>query len=1004
MNAGDVSVMNNPISSESLRSRAGGTIGAGNEPAAQLLFHREGVNIRESGDVVPLELHRDDYSGCKIAHEHLEKGCAMVHDVVIMPTFALVEDARKRRADAARAGSFAQTITTFNAWIADLWELHGDGRAIVDSVQRELLMRAAFDETLLGGGGASDDGLLTASPGVVRLASSCVKMAAGVPAFERAVDEAAAGHVPDGLSGGEAALLAGIAAYRDLLGRSGFVEAGLAASLLSGASERVFPRTLNVLVDRAAPLDWRMEAFFEACGNVHAEVRLAPGARGIGRMPDGVDVRFGFPSGRYAQAALVADVLRGATCGAGDGKGGRMLTVVTAADPLSLYEQLEPALAESGFVGYVQARVPFSQTDFGRRFLALVHALEDDRWMIEDLSDSLRSPFSGLALPDMLSADAALRGNRLVQRDEFLGRLRAASDTFSQLEELATSPDADVLIGVFEQIAFTAPDRSDAWRSEQLAAAGALRACMEAARSTDGGMAACADVLENVSVTVSYESCLPEGAHEGGRVLVTSQPAAAQMGAGSCARLVMCDLTLGDYSVAERGDAAVTLFAKLGLDNPDTALARARRTFTALQSLPTDEIVFVRPLNDWDGAPTYPAAMLQEFVDAYRAGEADRGDKLTGLPAALRGHAVMRGEELLFANACARSPEAAQPIAAELDASLAGKVNDANASTVALPCRGKGGRVVSAFSPSPSQVESYLECPYKWFAQSRVNIEVLDEGFGALERGSFAHAALQEFYVRFIGLGNRKVTTSNLGEAKRLMRTVVEELAALQPELEPGKRYAAANQVEQRELETCKDQLVAYLDFEAAFLPTFHPAHFEFEIAPEDGIRYAGCDFIGKVDRIDVDDKGHAVIVDYKGSAGAQYEIAGTTPEAPGKVQTRVYARAVERALGVEVVGALYVSYGRDQGCAGAYDGRVIETAWLPAMRHDRCCCALESPPIVSEVQDYSQLTFSDMLDETERVVERVVADMREGRVEPDPVSPDACTWCPVEMCQKRGA
>ena len=56
----------------------------------------------------------------------------MKPDIVILPSFAQVEDWRKRHAAASAEGLFAQTVTTFNAWIADLWELHGDGRAIVD--------------------------------------------------------------------------------------------------------------------------------------------------------------------------------------------------------------------------------------------------------------------------------------------------------------------------------------------------------------------------------------------------------------------------------------------------------------------------------------------------------------------------------------------------------------------------------------------------------------------------------------------------------------------------------------------------------------------------------------------------------------------------------------------------------------------------------------------------------------------------------------------------------
>ena len=69
----------------------------------------------------------------------------MKPDIVILPSFAQVEDWRKRHAAASAEGLFAQTVTTFNAWIADLWELHGDGRAIVDSLQRQTIMQAVFE-------------------------------------------------------------------------------------------------------------------------------------------------------------------------------------------------------------------------------------------------------------------------------------------------------------------------------------------------------------------------------------------------------------------------------------------------------------------------------------------------------------------------------------------------------------------------------------------------------------------------------------------------------------------------------------------------------------------------------------------------------------------------------------------------------------------------------------------------------------------------------------------
>ena len=83
----------------------------------------------------------------------------MDYEVVILPSFSQVEAWRKQEARLRGKGLFAQAVTTFDAWIADLWELHGDGRALVDGVRREVMMRALCQQA---GGALAELGLLTA--------------------------------------------------------------------------------------------------------------------------------------------------------------------------------------------------------------------------------------------------------------------------------------------------------------------------------------------------------------------------------------------------------------------------------------------------------------------------------------------------------------------------------------------------------------------------------------------------------------------------------------------------------------------------------------------------------------------------------------------------------------------------------------------------------------------------------------------------------------------------
>ena len=173
------------------------------------------------------------------------------------------------------------------------------------------------------------------------------------------------------------------------------------------------------------------------------------------------------------------------------------------------------------------------------------------------LSDVLESPFAGFSRAEAVQADTRMRLNRALMRDDALADLRLSSELFSQLEELAGDPEADVLLGVFEQSIQGALHRSSAWRAEQLAAVRAVRDTMSAARMSGADMAACADSLchAQVSVAVAGESARSQ-------VLVTSLQAAAQLAPGSYAHVVAADLTAGDYPVAERDDAQATLFAR----------------------------------------------------------------------------------------------------------------------------------------------------------------------------------------------------------------------------------------------------------------------------------------------------------------------------------------------------------------------------------------------------------------------------------------------------------
>lgn len=75
---------------------------------------------------------------------------------VLVPSLPAV--ARLRRALADGGGALGVRAATFSSWIADRWELFGDGRRLVSAAERTLLVRRAIGEAAEGG--AASDGAL----------------------------------------------------------------------------------------------------------------------------------------------------------------------------------------------------------------------------------------------------------------------------------------------------------------------------------------------------------------------------------------------------------------------------------------------------------------------------------------------------------------------------------------------------------------------------------------------------------------------------------------------------------------------------------------------------------------------------------------------------------------------------------------------------------------------------------------------------------------------------
>lgn len=169
-----------------------------------------------------------------------------------------------------------------------------------------------------------------------------------------------------------------------------------------------------------------------------------------------------------------------------------------------------------------------------------------------------------------------------------------------------------------------------------------------------------------------------------------------------------------------------------------------------------------------------------------------------------------------------------------------------------------------------------------------------------------------------------------------------------------------------------------------------------------------GVPLKGTVDRIDVNGAGQALIIDYKGSLGPGYKLAGDLTQVQ-HLQVLMYAQAIRScvASAAEPVGALYVSYKEPKiyGCvdAGMPTGPGAAAAAGAGADAGAAASAGTGAGSLVGAGIASDVDFGALLDQVQLIMEKTVTGMRAGEIKPRPrFGKDSCQYCLVTDCPGR--
>lgn len=888
----------------------------------------------------------------------------MVKKVVIFSTHDQALSYRKQLAAQGGGACFGVAATTFHAWLADAWELYGDGRVLVSSLDRSFAVHSLLERS-------SESNNLELTDGGISLICHFFSDAVGLDALEDAV-----ANPPACLSLQEQAVLRLVQPYRELLEARGFVEVGDALNAL-----------LQVKWDVSFVLDGDVEApavfaqFIDRAG-IACDVSGEGNGRITG-LTEGVQPQFLFASGPSSEHALVASYVSQA-CAAFRQNGNAGSILVVTKQPHSHYESLSAALSDKACC-ILRARRPFSETMFGRAYLAIREFILDDRHDSRALMDFASSPFSGISAEAAAKIDASVRGDRALDFEELQAMMHLVTETYDLFEELVTDADASLLLDRFVDLTEELKGLDAATVFEQQVAIMALRGVYEAARRWEVDPDTFSFALQSLAVDAS-RTC---GSGPCKVVVADAAQAAMLSSEDRFDVVVYCDLDARYVSPGEPHNALITLEEKLGIVVSRHALKDARCAFERVKSSAKKYFACERVLNAGGDEDIYPSFVLDEYCECLRK-EGEELDEF-GVPLHLGSFVVTRDEGGSRSTYAANyQPDGVDPGSITIPSFAPGAVGESFKSLLSLFRAPDDANTVVL---SPSAIEEYVNCPYRWFTARRLRPEAPDELLGPLEQGVFVHAVWESFYRSLEqGIAASRVTPGNLEKAQQHLARVFDEELANQPQAE-GVRYLPLTPTEQVQANRLKQTLIDNLGVQARMLPRFTPRHFELSIEPDQGIDYAGVRLMGRVDRVDVDaERGHYVVVDYKG--GVAGHDAGFDPDEqeefcmPTKVQALIYAQALRRSLdSARPVGALYLSYRAKEpsgSLAGSFDSAMLDTTGFA-----RKAAAVN-------------MNFESYLDLVEVEIEKRVARLLDGDIAPNPLCPASCKYCPVRFCEKR--
>ena len=613
-----------------------------------------------------------------------------------------------------------------------------------------------------------------------------------------------------------------------------------------------------------------------------------------------------------------------------------------------------------------RTREALHETALGRAFCGLIRAATAAGTR-DDVLEFAASPFSGAGREALEAADRGWREQRTVDSRRLLAVLgqhapatkplvalaRAACSTSLSQQSLPVWRELmDSMLGMALELLGCEGCEGDA------AAHQALSATVSEMCQVPGASFRPAEVMDAMARTSLR---LSSDEREDAVQVLQMQ----DIGARRFDAVIVGGMSEKEMPLVPRDSAVDELMRAQGVAGAASSTDLERLRFYSLVTRARERIAFARQETDGEGNGLPPSPLWEEVLDVYRSSagvEAKTGTEvlLDSPPCVSMTSSQIESLSPAYTAGRREQREAAMGLRFEV-------VDRSEVRTEAARSAIGCDRVFSA-----TEIEAYLECPYRWFYERIVRPEEIDTQIDARMLGDLAHRLLGEFYRRLAtDTAWRRVLPQNLDEALEKFDDLAREWAARERSVSVFDDLGVARAIAMARRVIRQDALL---------LPEFAPVHTEFTFGEDSPFVFAGVRFRGRIDRVDMGGDS-LFVMDYKSSQG----ISGVAKfEDKAKVQVVIYAVAAGEALGRTVAGSVYRSM-KSGRLRGFWRTDLLGAAPLGACDDDAI----------------GERAFSELVERTEARVAGAIDAIRAGVIPRSPSVKGTCAHCSVSsVCE----